>query len=69
MVIAPIFSVYKRKRLATINQFKYVPTARPIIVQPASEIPDKYAKPGIPIYNELHLSLASALIAVTNGPS
>ena len=60
---------YLRILLATISQFKYVPIARPIAVHPASAIPYIYATPGSPINNQLLMSEASALIAVTKGPS
>ena len=53
----------------TISQLRYVPIARPIPVQAASAIPVAYATPGRPISSQPLMSDASALIAVTNGPS
>ena len=55
--------------LATISQLIYVPIASPNAVQNASAIPEIYATPGSPIRSQLLISDASALIAVTNGPS
>lgn len=55
--------------LATMSQLTYVPTARPIAVHPESHTPDMYATPGRPIRSQLLISEASALMAVTIGPS
>ena len=51
-----------------MSQLSHVPTARPMAVQPGDAMPVRYARPGIPISNQLDISLASALIAVTSGP-
>ena len=64
-----VFTEYRRSRLATISQFKYVPMASPIAVHAASATPVRYATPGIPINSQLLISDASALMAVTSGPS
>ena len=58
-----------RMRFATISQFIYVPIARPIAVYADVATPLRYATPGNPINSQLLMSDASALIAVTNGPS
>ena len=41
--------VYLRSLAAVNSQFRYVPTARPIAVQPTSATPERYASPGRPI--------------------
>ena len=51
-----------------MSQFSQVPSARPMAVQPGDAMPVRYARPGIPISNQLDISLASALMAVTSGP-
>ncbi len=68
-VIAPIFTEYLRRRLATMSQLRYVPRLSPIAVQPASATPQKNASPGTPISRYALMSDASVLIAVTMGPS
>ena len=69
MVIELLISEYKRILFATMRQFKYVPTANPIAVHIGSATPLRYASPGKPISSHDDMSEASALIAVTNGPS
>ena len=61
--------VYFLILLATISQLTYVPIASPIAVHAASATPVRYASPGRPIRSQLLMSDASALIAVTKGPS
>ena len=55
--------------MEVISQLMYVPTARPMAVQDASATPHQYATPGRPMSSQPLMSLASALIAVTQGPS
>ena len=43
------FTEYLRRRLATSSQFRYVPMAKPMAVQPTSDAPQKYASPGMPM--------------------
>ena len=40
-VIEPVASVYCLILFAVISQFRYVPAASPMMVQPASAIPDR----------------------------
>ena len=61
-------SVAKRKRLATIVQFRYAPTVSARPIQAASK-PDIYAAPGSPIMSHALISEAWAPIAVTIGPN
>ena len=64
-----VFAEYCLILLATMSQLRYVPSARPIAVQPASATPQKKARPGTPIRRYALISEASVLIAVTIGPS
>jgi hypothetical protein len=61
--------LYLRRRFAVTSQLKYVPIARPIATHAASATPHQYATPGSPIRSHPLISDASALIAVTQGPS
>ena len=45
----PHTAEYFLRRLATKSQFRYVPVARPTIVQNTSQRPVRYASPGSPI--------------------
>ena len=69
IVVAPMLSEYFLILLATNSQFKYVPIERPMAVQTASAQPVISARPGSPIKRYALISDASALIAVTSGPS
>ena len=63
-----VASEYWRRRWATSFQLSQVPMARPMAVQPASEKPAKYARPGRPMSRYPLMSEASADKAVNQGP-
>ena len=67
--MAFILCEYTRIRFETISQLRYVPMARPSAVQVGCASPVSIASPGRPISSHELISDASALIAVTNGPS
>ena len=61
--------LYILSLLATNSQLRYVPIESPVAVQKASGTPVIRARPGIPISSQPLISEASALMAVTSGPS